>query len=73
MYRVEHGLSQTELGATLGVSPPYVVRLESGDQSPTLTRLGRRRPVCCPFRHAASQRLGPGFGLCGHQESTQDR
>lgn len=38
-YRVEHGLSQTGLAAKLGVSQPYVARLESGDQSPTLTTL----------------------------------
>ena len=40
-YRVEHGLSQADLGAKLGVSQPYVARLESGDQSPTLSTLAR--------------------------------
>ncbi|MGH3885281.1 MAG: helix-turn-helix domain-containing protein [Pseudonocardiaceae bacterium] len=29
-YRVEHLLSQAEQGAKLGVSQPYVARLESG-------------------------------------------
>jgi len=40
-YRVEHGLSQAELAAKLGVSQPYVARLESGDQPPTLATLVR--------------------------------
>jgi predicted transcriptional regulator len=40
-YRVEHGLSQAQLGAKLGVSQPYIARLESGDQSPTLATLAR--------------------------------
>jgi ribosome-binding protein aMBF1 (putative translation factor) len=40
-YRVEHGLSQAELGTKLGVSQPYVARLESGDQAPTLASLVR--------------------------------
>jgi len=44
-YRVEHGLSQTEMGSRLGVSQPYVAKLERGDQAPslaTLVRLARR-------------------------------
>lgn len=40
-YRVEHGLSQAQLGEQLGVSQPYVAKLESGDRSPTLTTLTR--------------------------------
>ncbi len=51
-YRVEHGLSQAELGAKLGVSRPYVARLESGDQSPTLATLAR-----------LAQRLGLEFHI----------
>lgn len=51
-YRVERGLSQAELGAKLGVSQPYVARLESGDQSPTLTTLAR-----------LAQRLGLEFHI----------
>ena len=44
-YRVEHGLSQTELGKRLGIAQPAVARLESGDREPslaTLARLARR-------------------------------
>jgi ribosome-binding protein aMBF1 (putative translation factor) len=51
-YRVEHGLSQVELGVKLGVSQPYVARLESGDQSPTLATLAR-----------LAQRLGLEFHI----------
>ncbi len=51
-YRVEHGLSQTQLGAKLGVSQPYIARLESGDQSPTLATLAR-----------LAQRLGLEFHI----------
>ncbi len=38
-YRLEHELSQTALGKLLGVSQPYVARLERGDQSPSLSTL----------------------------------
>ncbi len=51
-YRAEHGLSQAALGAKLGVSQPYVARLESGDQSPTLATLAR-----------LAQRLGLEFHI----------
>ncbi|MGH4010900.1 MAG: helix-turn-helix domain-containing protein [Pseudonocardiaceae bacterium] len=51
-YRVEHGLSQAELAAKLGVSQPYVARLESGHQSPTLATLAR-----------LAQRLGLEFHI----------
>jgi ribosome-binding protein aMBF1 (putative translation factor) len=51
-YRVEHGLSQAQLGAKLGVSQPYIARLESGDQSPTLATLAR-----------LAQRLGLEFHI----------
>jgi len=40
-YRVEHHLSQTELGSRLGVSQPYVAKLERGDQAPSLATLAR--------------------------------
>ncbi len=40
-YRVEHDLSQTELGSMLGVSQPYVAKLERGDQAPSLATLAR--------------------------------
>jgi ribosome-binding protein aMBF1 (putative translation factor) len=40
-YRVAHGLSQAELGTMLGVSQPYVAKLESGDQPPSLSTLAR--------------------------------
>ncbi|MBV9313487.1 MAG: helix-turn-helix transcriptional regulator [Pseudonocardia sp.] len=51
-YRVDHGLSQAELGAKLGVSQPYIARLESGDRSPTLASLAR-----------LAQRLGLEFHI----------
>lgn len=51
-YRIEHGLSQAELGAQLGVSQPYVARLESGDRAPTLAMLVR-----------LAQRLGLEFHI----------
>lgn len=51
-YRVEHELSQAELGTKPGVSQPYVARLESGDQSPTLATLVR-----------LAQRLGLEFHI----------
>jgi len=40
-YRVEHGLTQTALARTLGVSQPAVARLESGDHEPTVATLAR--------------------------------
>ncbi len=51
-YRVEHELTQAALGAKLGVSQPYVARLESGDRSPTLATLVR-----------LAQRLGLEFHI----------
>jgi len=51
-YRVEHGLSQTELGSRLGVSQPYVAKLERGDQAPSLSPLAR-----------LAQRLGLEFHI----------
>ncbi|MGH3930373.1 MAG: helix-turn-helix transcriptional regulator [Pseudonocardiaceae bacterium] len=51
-YRVEHGLSQAELAAKLGVSQPYVARLESGAHPPTLATLVR-----------LAQRLGLEFHI----------
>lgn len=44
-YRVEHNLSQAELGKQLNMAQSAVARLESGDREPslsTLTRLARR-------------------------------
>jgi predicted transcriptional regulator len=40
-YRVDHSLSQAELATKLGVSQPYVAKIESGDQSPTLATPAR--------------------------------
>jgi DNA-binding XRE family transcriptional regulator len=40
-YRAEHGLSQSQLARTLGVSQPLVARLETGEHEPTLTTLSR--------------------------------
>jgi DNA-binding XRE family transcriptional regulator len=38
-YRVEHNLSQEELGRLLGISQPAVARIEAGDHEPSLSRL----------------------------------
>jgi Predicted transcriptional regulator with C-terminal CBS domains len=40
-FRIEHGLSQTELGKLCGVSQPAIARLESGDHEPRLATLRR--------------------------------
>ena len=43
-YRVEHGLSQTELARRLGMRQPHIARLEAGDHEPsprTVARLSR--------------------------------
>jgi DNA-binding XRE family transcriptional regulator len=40
-FRVEHGLSQTELGKRCGVSQPAIARLESGEHEPRLATLRR--------------------------------
>ena len=40
-YRIEHGLTLTGMGRLLGLSPRAIVRLESGDQSPTMETLVR--------------------------------
>ena len=40
-YRVEHGISQSELGRRVGIRQPHVARLEAGDHEPSLTTLAR--------------------------------
>lgn len=40
-YRVEHGLSQTQLAKKLGLRQPHVSRLESGEHNPTPEMLQR--------------------------------
>lgn len=40
-FRVEHGLSQTQLGKRCGVSQPAIARLESGEHEPRLATLRR--------------------------------
>lgn len=40
-YRVDHGLSQAELGKMVGMRQPHVARLESGDHEPSLSTLSR--------------------------------
>jgi ribosome-binding protein aMBF1 (putative translation factor) len=40
-YRVDHGLSQAELGRMIGMKQPHVARLESGDHEPSLSTLAR--------------------------------
>lgn len=40
-YRVEHGISQSELGRRVGMRQPHVARLEAGEHEPSLTTLAR--------------------------------
>jgi|SRR5579875_2942043 len=40
-YRVDHGLSQTELARRLGMHQSAIARLEAGDHEPSLTTLAR--------------------------------
>src|SRR5665213_3001356 len=40
-FRIEHGLSQTELGKRCGVSQPAIARLESAEHEPRLETLRR--------------------------------
>jgi DNA-binding XRE family transcriptional regulator len=40
-YRVEHKLTQTELGRLLGMRQPHVARLEAGQHEPSLATLSR--------------------------------
>ena len=40
-YRVEHGLTQTDLARRLGMQQPAVARLEAGSHEPSLTSLVR--------------------------------
>lgn len=40
-YRSEHGLSQRALAQALGVSQPFISKLESGEHLPTIDTLER--------------------------------
>src|SRR5437870_11261717 len=40
-FRIEHGLSQTELGKRCGLSQPAIARLESAEHEPRLATLRR--------------------------------
>jgi transcriptional regulator with XRE-family HTH domain len=40
-YRIEHGLSQTQLARKLGLKQPAVARLEAGEHMPTIKTLLR--------------------------------
>ena len=40
-FRIEHGLSQTELGKRCGLSQPAIARLERGEHEPRLGTLRR--------------------------------
>lgn len=51
-YRIDHGLSQTELARRLGMHQPAIARLEAGDHEPSLATLAR-----------LAQRLGVEFHI----------
>lgn len=40
-YRVDHGLSQSQLARMVGLRQPNVARLESGDHEPSVAMLAR--------------------------------
>lgn len=40
-YRVDHGLSQSQLARQLGMRQPHVARLEAGDHEPSVATLAR--------------------------------
>ncbi len=44
-YRVDHKLTQTELGRRLGMRQPHVARLEAGEHEPSLATLARLAQV----------------------------
>ncbi len=56
-YRLDHGLSQTELARRLGMHQPAIARLEAGDHEPSLGTLAR---------------LASGLGLEFHIDITRD-
>jgi ribosome-binding protein aMBF1 (putative translation factor) len=56
-YRIDHGLSQTELARRLGMHQSAVARLEAGDHEPSLATLAR---------------LASGLGLEFHIDITPD-
>ena len=46
-YRIKHGLSQVQMAEIIGVSQPMVVKLESGDNNPTVKQLAE---ICRKLR-----------------------
>jgi DNA-binding XRE family transcriptional regulator len=40
-YRVDEGLTQTQLAQAVGMKQPVIARLESGDQPPSLATLAK--------------------------------
>ena len=40
-YRIDHGLTQAELGRLLDMRQPHVARLEAGDHEPSVATLAR--------------------------------
>ena len=56
-YRIDHGLSQTELARRLGMHQSAVARLEAGDHEPSLGMLAR---------------LANGLGLEFHIDITRE-
>ena len=56
-YRVEHGLTQTDLARRVGLKQPAIARLEAGDHEPSLATLSR---------------LSRGLGIEFHIDITPD-
>jgi len=58
-YRLTHGLTQTALGAMLGMTQPQVSRTEAGEHTPDFATLTR---ICDALGLEIDVRIGPRTG-----------